>query len=482
MKRSIAALLALTALTGLSACSLAPKYVTPNLPVPPSWPAGDAYLKQSEAALPSYSYRDVFADPRLRTVLDQALANNQDVALAIANIQASRAQYRIQRAELFPQLDATGSYRRAKGATVQGGTTVGSGSGVRDTFSTQLSVTGWELDIFGRIASLTGAARDRYLASEAAARATRLTLVSDVAEAWIAYGLDSSLLQIAQRTADAARESTRLTQRRLDGGVAPRSDLRQAQIVLETAQADVASQTTQVAQDLNALQLLAGGPIDPANLPATVEDAGAQLREVPAGLNSEILLRRPDVIEAEYQLRASNAEIGAARAALFPQISLTGLLGFASSALGSLFDSGNFIWQGGGNASYSIFRAGAGRATIAQSEAQRDAALATYRKAIQSAFADVSDTLARRGTIDEQLRATRAGREASADNLNLAQLRYRGGVDSYLQELTARQSLYNAERTLANTQRERASNLVALYRSLGGDPLTDAPAAVTPAP
>jgi multidrug efflux system outer membrane protein len=355
---------------------------------------------------------------------------------------------------------------------------VGGGSGVRETFSAQAGVTGWELDLFGRIASLTGAARERYLGSEAAARGVRLTLVSDVAESWIAYGLDSSLLQIAQRTAEAARESVRLTQRRLDGGVAPRSDLRQAQIVLETAQADVASQTTRVAQDLNALQLLVGAPVDPAMLPAGVEDGGARLREVPAGLDSTILLRRPDVIGAEYQLKAANAEIGAARAALFPRITLTGLFGFASDALGSLFDGGSFTWQAGGNASWPIFRAGAGRAAVAQSEAQRDAALAAYRKAVQSAFADVADTLARRGTIDAQLTATRAGRAAAADNLHLAELRYRGGVDSYLGELAARQALYSAERTLANTQRLRASNLVALYRSLGGDPLVDAPGPV----
>jgi multidrug efflux system outer membrane protein len=460
----------------LAGCSMAPRYATPALPVPAGWPAGDAYLTQSEAALPAYSYRDVFPDPRLRAVIDQALANNQDVAAALANIAAARAQYSIQRAELFPQIDATGSYRRSRGATVQGGNAVGGGSGVRETFNAQVAVTGWEIDVFGRIASLTGAARNRYLASEAAARATRLTLVSDVAEAWLAYGLDSSLLAIARRTAEAAGESVRLTQKRLDGGVAPRSDLRQAQIVLETARADIASLTTQVAQDRNALQLLVGAPVDPANLPTTIDDAGARLREVPAGLESAVLLRRPDVIEAEYQLRAANAEIGAARAALFPRITLTGLLGFASDALGTLFNGDNFIWQGGGNLGYSIFQGGAARAGVVQSEAQRDAALAGYRKAVQSAFADVADALARRGTIDAQLRASDAGRAAAGDNLHLAELRYRGGVESFLSELTARQALYSAERSFAQTQRQRASNLVALYRSLGGDPLTEAAA------
>lgn len=478
MTRGIGALLAVAALGG---CSMAPVYRTPALPVPSTWPAGDAYLRQAETALPSYSYRDVFADARLRAVLDQALANNQNVAAAIANIEMARAQFRIQRADIFPQIDVTGSYRRAQGATVQGGNAIGTGNGVRETFTLQGAVASWEIDIFGRIASLTGAARERYLASEAAARGTRLTLVSDVAEAWIAYGRDRSLLDIAKRTAESARASVRLTQRRLDGGVAPRGDLRQAQIVLETALADVANQTALVAQDLNALELLVGAPVDRANLPVSVADAAMRLSEVPAGLDSTILLRRPDVIEAEYRLRAANAEIGAARAALFPRITLTGLLGFASDALGTLFDDGHFIWQGGGNAGYSIFQAGAARAGVAQTEAQRDAALAAYRLAIQSAFADISDTLARRGTIDAQLRASRAGREAAADNLHLAELRYRGGIDTYLQELSARQSLYNAERGLANTRHLRASNLIGLYRSLGGDSFADVPPRITPA-
>lgn len=460
----------------LAGCSMAPAYRTPQLPVPTTWPAGDAYLKQSEAALPSYSYRDVFPDPRLRAVIDRALANNEDVRTAVANIEAARAQYRIQRAELLPEVDATASYRRSRGSTGSAGAATGGSS--RDSFSLQGSVASWELDVFGRLRSLTGAARDRYLASEAAARGARLTLVSDVAEAWIAYGLDKSLLEIARRTAANAQESVRLTQRRLDGGIAPRSDLRQAQIVLETANADVAEQTTQVAQDINALQLLVGAPVDPALLPGTIDDANAQLREVPAGIDSTVLLRRPDVIEAEYQLRAANAEIGAARAELFPRITLTGLLGFASSALGSLFTGGAFTWQAGANASYSIFRGGAAKANVRLTEAQRDAALAGYRKAVESAFVDVADTLARRGTIDAQLRASRSARDAAADNLHLADLRYRGGVESYLENLSARQSLYSAERTLANTQRLRANNLVALYRSLGGDPLAEAPVSV----
>lgn len=460
------------ALLTLGGCTMAPRYEAPELPVPPGWPSGDAYLRQSEAALPSYSYREVFADPRLRAVIDQALANNQDVRLAAANIAAARARYRVQRAGLFPAIDVGGSYRRLDNGAGRSGQT-GAASGERDQFGVEGGISGYEIDLFGRIRSLSGAAQDRYFASEAAARATRLTLVADVADAWLSYAASQSLLAISRRTADAARESMRLTGRRLEGGIAPRSDLRQAEIVLRTAESDIANLTTTAAQSLNALQLLVGAPVEPAHLPDAIEGAADRLGEVPAGLDSTILLRRPDVVEAEYQLRAANAEIGAARAALFPRITLTGVLGFASDALGSLFDGGNFTWQAGGDAAYSIFSGGAAQGNLALSKAQRDAALATYRKAVQSAFADVADTLARRGTIDAQLRADTAGRDAAADNYRLAEMRYRGGVQSYLEELTARLSLYSAERSLVATQLLHAGNRVALYRSLGGDPFTD---------
>ena len=446
-------------LTALSACSMEPKYTRPDLPVPSSWPVGDAYLKQTEAALPAYRWQEVFGDPRLGAVIAQALANNQDLARAAANIAAARAQYKIQRAELLPELDLSAGYRR----------TGGGGGPDSESLSLDFGFSNYELDLFGRVRSATHSAQDTYFATEAGARATRLTLVSDLADAWLAYAGDSSLLKIAQSTAATARQSMELTRLRLNGGIAPRTDLRQAEITLRTAEADIAAQTTLVAQDLNALQLLVGAPVDPANLSNAIDDAASRLREVPAGLDSTILLRRPDVVQAEWQLRAATADIGAARAALFPRISLTTLLGFAAPGLGSLFDGGNFSYTAGADANYPIFRAGAGKANVALSQAQRDAALATYKKAIQSAFADVADTLARRGTIDRQLAANRAGREAAADNFRLTDMRYRGGVASYLESLTAQQALYSAERSLVNVQRLRAINLVALYRSLGGE-------------
>lgn len=447
-----------------AACSMDPKLAQPDLPVPPSWPVGDAYLRQAEAVLPQISYRGIFRDQRLQSLIDQALANNRDLRIAAANITAARAQYRIQRAEQLPQLDA--STRATYSDT---GSAPGSGS-----FSADIGVTAFELDLFGRLASLTRAEQNRYFATEAAARATRLTLVGDIADTWLNHAADASLLKIAQDTATSAERSVRLTRARLEGGIAPRSDLRQAEQVLATAQADLAAQRTAIAQDINALQLLVGAPIDPALLPAAIEQAGTTIAELPAGLDSRILLRRPDVVQAEYDLRAANAEIGAARAALFPTISLTAALGFASTALSSLFTGGAFTWSGGGSAAYPIFRAGAGRAGVAQSEAQRDAALATYERAIQIAFREVSDALARRGTIDAQLRANAAQADAAADNYTLADARYRGGIEPFLNSLDAQRSLYSAQRTLVVTRLIQASNLVTLYRTLGGDATIEA--------
>jgi multidrug efflux system outer membrane protein len=477
MIRPLAALLATASLT---ACSLAPHDVRPELPVPPSWPVGDAYLKQSEAALPAISYTDIFRDPRLQRIIVQALANNRDLRIAAANIAAARAQYHVQRAELLPEIDASGGYRYARTASGTS-TTAGTATRTGNSFSADVGITSFELDLFGRVRSLTSAAQDRYFGTEAAARATRLTLVGDIATAWLTYANDKSLLRIAEDTAASARRSVTLTKARLDGGIAPRTDLDQASNILQTALSDVALQTTAVAQDVNALQLLVGAPVDAALLPASIEEAAPTVAELPAGLDSGILLRRPDVVQAEYELRATNAEIGAARAALFPRISLTALLGFASGGLSNLFTNGAFNYSVAPSVNYPIFRAGAGKATVAQSQAQRDAALASYEKSIQTAFREVADALARRGTIADQERAQRALTAAASDNYRLSEARYRGGIDTFLQSLDAQRSLYSAQRSLAATELTKAANLVTLYRTLGGDSRLE-PAADGPQP
>jgi multidrug efflux system outer membrane protein len=472
MKRS-AALLALLA-TGCA--SMEPKLGGVEPAIPPSWPVGDAYLAQSEAGLPAVTYKQIFADPRLQTLIAQALVSNRDLMIAAANIDAARAQYAIQRAQQFPQLGAsagvTVSGDRSNNSNGSGsGSGSGSSSGTSADYQAGLSIPSFELDLFGRLRSLTHAQFQQYLATAAGARATRLTLVADIANAWLNYAADTSLLRIAEQTAASAQDSVRLTRLRLEGGVAPRTDLSQAEQILSQAQADLAQQKTFVAQDVNALRLLIGGPVDALLLPASLDEAGATIHELPAGVSSAVLLRRPDVVQAEYQLRAANADIGAARAALFPRISLTGLLGFASSALTSLFTGGAFGWQAGADASYTIFQAGAGHANVRLTEAQRNAALATYQRAVQTTFREVSDALARRGTMDEQLAAIERQEAAAGDVAKLEEARYREGIDSYLNYLDAQRSYYAAQRVLVQTKLTAAQNRVALYSTLGGDSL-----------
>ncbi|MBV8973031.1 MAG: TolC family protein, partial [Sphingomonadaceae bacterium] len=377
----------LAATAALAACSLDPHYTRPDPQVPPSWPVGDAYLRQSEAALPSLDWRQAFRDPRLQRVIAQALITNQDLAAAAANIESARALYRVQRAQLLPTLDAVARYTRTggltstgnnaaggvagttgtggtgTGGTGTGGTggagtggvggttgtgttgtgTTGSGggstisSGTRQVFQTQLAVTSFELDLFGKLHSLARAQFQQYLATAAAARATRLTLVADVANAWLTLAADKSLLAIAADTEKSAQQTVDLTRARLTGGIAPRTDLRQAENTLYTARADRANAATLVAQDGNALRLLVGADIADADLPEAIGKVGDAVAPVPAGIDSRILLRRPDVVQAEYTLRAANARIGAAWANFFPTITLTAAAGLASMALSSLF-------------------------------------------------------------------------------------------------------------------------------------------------
>jgi multidrug efflux system outer membrane protein len=446
----------------LAGCvSMEPAYRRPDAAVPPSWPAGDSYLRQSEASLPAVTHQDIFRDPRLQALIGQGLANNQDLAVAAANIAAARAQYRIQRAALFPEVDAQAGVTGSK-----------SDNGATDAqFTAGVGIPSFELDLFGRIRSLTKAQLNRYFASEAAARTTRLALVADIADAWLTYGADASLLKIAEETEESAKRSVILTRARLQGGIAPRTDLRQAELILYGANASVARQRTALAQDVNLLHLLVGASIEPGLLPESIEQAAPTVHPLPAGVNSLVLLRRPDVMQAEYQLRAANAEIGAARAALFPRISLTGLLGLASSSLSGLFSSGGFGWNGAADATYPIFRAGAGVANVRLSQAQRDAAVAAYQNAIQTAFREVSDALARQGTAGDELRARVAQRDSAADNYRLAEARYRAGIDSFLLTLDSQRNLFSVQQSLVEMRLETASNLVDLYRALGGDSL-----------
>jgi multidrug efflux system outer membrane protein len=455
MKRVLAVGLMAALLAG---CSLAPDYVRPTAPVPASWPAGDAYLIQTEAALPEFSHRDVFRDPRLQALIGEALVNNRDLRIAAANVAAARAQARIARAAQFPEIgvSASASYQTREGAD-------------SESYAIQGGIASFELDLFGRLANATAAERERALATESAARTVRLALLADLANAWATYAADQELLAIAGDTAANARRAVELTQARLDGGIAPRTDLRQAEQVLATAEGDLAALTTAVAQDENVIRLLVGGPFDPALLPADLDEVAGSVAVLPAGTDSAVLLRRPDIVEAEYLLRAANADIGVARAELFPRISLTGLVGMASDTLGSLLSGDAFPTTLAGDAAYTIFDAGGRRANVAVSEAQRDAALAAYELAIQTAFREVADALAVRGTIGEQLRAARANGSAAADTAVLTEARYRGGVDSFLANLDAQRSLYNARRQETAVLLADVRNRIELYRAIAAD-------------
>jgi multidrug efflux system outer membrane protein len=453
----------LLALLATGCTTMQPKYVQPDPSIPASWPVGDPYLVAAEAGLPALTYKQVFTDPRLQTLIAQAIANNRDLRTAAANVAAAREQYRIQRASQLPTVDASG------GATFSGD----KDNGVSARYDAGISVPSFEIDLFGRLRSLTDVQLNRYFATEAGARATRLTLVANIANAWLDYAADSSLLRISTETAASAEKSVRLTRIRLEGGIAPRTDLDQAEQILATAQADLARERTLVAQDVNALQLLVGAPIAPPLLSGSIDDAFGTIAPVSPGLDSYVLLRRPDVVQAEYQLRAADANIGAARAALFPKITLTGLLGFASSALLKLLSAGAFGWSAGANANYTIFQAGAGHANVRLTEAQQRAAVSSYQSAIQTAFRDVADALARRGTINDEIGARTRQQAATADAYLLTEARYREGIDPFLTVLDAQRSYYASQQTLVNTKLTAAQNIVTTYQAIGGDALLE---------
>jgi multidrug efflux system outer membrane protein len=454
----------------LQGCALEPRYVRPAPAVPQTWPMGAAYPAPSaEAALPSLSYREVFRDPRLQQLVDRALAGNQDLRAALANVEIARAQYRIQRADLLPQIGANGAATEIQGRDIPG-----EGRNTSRNFSAGLQLSRFEIDLFGLQRSLSRAAFDAYLATDAGARSARLSLVGQVAFAYLTLAADRSLLAVSTDTVASATRTVALNEARLVGGVASRTEVAQARTLLAQARSDQQQRITRSAQDRNALELLVGAPIPDDLLPESLESVDGLLAEAPAGLDSRILLRRPDVMQAEYRLRAANARIGAARAAFFPSISLTGVAGYASPALGALFEGRNSTWQAQGAASQPIFTGGAAIAGLGGARAQREQAVASYQAAIQAAFRDVADALARRGTIDPQLAAQNDLVAAATTSYTLQTARYREGVTPFLNVLDAQRTLYSARQSLTATRLARAANLVDLYQALGADPLLEA--------
>ena len=447
----------LASVTALAACNLAPTYERPVAPVPPAWPSGASYPAPVSANKAGLPWTALVGDQRLRTIIDRALTNNRDLRVTLSNLLAARAQYRIQRAAQLPTVtaDTSATFSRRNDQR-------------QDSYSADIGFSAFEIDLFGRLRNLSESALQSYLATQEGARAARIALVAETASAYAVLAADQQLLGVARGTLASAERTLALT-RSLNGvGLSGKLDVHQAETVVEQARSDVAASVTQVAQDRNALDLLAGSPVEDALLPLSLSSLIGSTAQVPAGTSSDVLLRRPDVLQAEHQLQAANADIGAARAAMFPRISLTSAIGVASSALSSLFTGNAFTWSAAPSASLPIFGGGV-RANVEFSKAQQQAAVASYEDAIQTAFREVADALARAGTIGEQRRAQRALVIANESAYALSEQRYRAGIDPFLTTLVSQRSLYLARRSAIATDLELLQNRITLYRVIGAD-------------
>ncbi|MGC3999469.1 MAG: efflux transporter outer membrane subunit [Anaeromyxobacter sp.] len=423
--------LAAAALLAAAGCSLAPRYQRPELPVATAWPVKDA--AGAGAAAGELGWRDVFGDPRLQALVAMALENNRDLRVATLNVELARAQYRIQRAPLFPEASGQGGFTRAHAG--EEASTTGRAY-TANTWSASLGLS-WELDLFGRVRSLSEAAVEEYLATDEARRSAQLALVAEVATQYLAVRAGDDQVALARQTLQAVQASQALVQRIYQGGQVSELDVRIAEAQVATARFNlsVAERTRNQAQE--ALVLLVGSPL-PEGLPEPLPlDAQPLVAELPAGLPSEVLQRRPDVLSAEHQLRAANASIGAARAAFFPTVTLTGSAGSLSPELSGLFGAGTGTWSFAPRLTLPIFQGGALRAGLDVAQVRRSIQVASYERAIQVAFREVADALESRGALEEQLAAGQARVSAEERRFHLADLRYRKGVDSYLAVLTA---------------------------------------------
>jgi len=453
MKRALLAL----PLLALAACNMAPRYERPQTPVPQQWPQGTAYPAPGADGKAGLPWAELVSDPKLGTLIGRALEANRDLRATMASVVAARAQYRVQRSALLPTLnaDASGTAARANGRN-------------SESYAAELGISAFEVDLFGRVRNESRSALENWLATQEGARAARISLVAETADAYATLAADQQRLELARSTVASAERSLQLTQALNKAGLASALDVQQAQTIVQQARSDIASTSTQVAQDRNALELLTAGPVEDTLLPASLEEVASGIGTPPAGLSSAVLLDRPDVLQAEHLLKAANADIGAARAALFPTISLTAALGVASSALSALFDHGSFTASATPSARYSIF-GGDKSANLDASKAQRDRALADYEYAIQTAFREVADALARAGTIGDQQTAQRELVAASRKYHALAEQRYRGGVSSYQEALDAQRTLYSVQQSAIATDLAAISNRITLYRVIGAD-------------
>jgi len=483
MKRLLCTLFAASAV--LAGCTMAPKYERPAAPISNSWPSGPAYgtiVTTNREAIPTadIGWRGFFNDPRLLRLIDLALENNRDLRTAVLNVELARAQYRIQRSGLLPTIDANAGGSRQR---IPGGITGFNQPLYITSYSVNASVTAWELDLFGRIRSLKNQALNRYFATDEARRSAHITLIAEVAIQYMSERALDEALQVTRETLEAVQASYDLNRRSFENGVISELDLRTSEAQVETAKANLALLIQARAQAENALVLLVGEPLPPDLPEPRTLEAQQLMTDIPAGLPSELLQQRPDILAAEYQLKAANANIGAARAAFFPRILLTGAAGTASAGLEDLFASGQQAWNFGPQITVPIFDAGNRKANLDASKVARRIEVANYERTIQAAFREVADALTARKMLEEQIAARVNLVKAEQRRYDLANMRYRNGIESYLNVLSAQQDLYRAQATLIYARADRLSNLVTLYKALGGglNPETIQPPAQTAA-
>jgi multidrug efflux system outer membrane protein len=451
----------------LAGCSLAPTYTRPEAPVPADWPGGTTSVQQQAAkpgeAAADIPWRDFFVDERLRRVIEMALANNRDLRVAALNVQRTQALYRIQRAELLPSVDASGTYskQRVSGILSQAGQPAN-----LEFYNLNIGISAWEIDLFGRIRNLSEAALQQYFATEQARVSAQMSLISQVANTYLTLAADRENLKLAQATYETQQATYEMIRRRSEVGASSDLDLRQAQTRVDAARVDIARYTSQVAQDENALRLLVGSPVPVELLPNKLGEV-TLVKDFTPGLPSELLQRRPDIMQAENLLIAAHANIGAARAAFFPRITLTTSIGTTSGQLSGLFTAGTDTWVFAPQFVMPIFDARTW-AAYDVTKVDREIAVAQYEKAIQAGFREVADALAQRATLGNQLQAQQSLVDASDASYRLSDARYTRGIDSYLQVLDAQRSLYSAQQGLIAIRLARITNLVTLYKVLGG--------------
>jgi multidrug efflux system outer membrane protein len=455
-------LLAVLALLG-GCINLAPQYERPEAPVSEQW-LPPANTPKGEVGA-DIEWQQFFTDSRLARLQSLALVNNRDLRLASLNIEKAQAQYRIQRAEALPSIDAgvSGTHSRTPGSLSSSGS-----AATTHDYSAQLGLSSYEVDVFGRVQNLQDEALEDYLALTETRRSTQISLVAEVATAWLTLAADNERLHLAQETLRSQQATYELTQRSHAMGGSSGLSVAQAQTTVESARGDAAVYESQILQDRNALRLLVGSDIPEELLPGANLESAAVLVQVPAELPSSLLQRRPDVLAAEHTLKSANIDIGAARAAFFPSISLTASAGSSSSALSGLFKSGSGAWTFAPSISLPIFDAGSNRATLDSAKVEREIQVQTYQQTVQSAFKEVADALAVRSTLDRRITAQQALTDASRKSFELSDALYRGGSQSYLEALDAQRSLYSAQQDLITLRLTEQSNRVTLYKVLGG--------------